>query len=170
MSIILKRLFLAATLLAPLSAMADGSYVKAGVGRSIYGFGSGFPDEHPTGYLLAYGTQLDTTFGIEGGLVGFGRVDLNDGLGSKLNTHALYLAGTGTYPINAQAAVYGKLGLAVKHYSAAGDSETRSGPVLGVGTRMMFGPEWGAALEHTYYGKNGGLALSQTTIAAIFNF
>lgn len=165
----MAKLSLAALLSLPFAAMAEGSYVKLGIGKSTWDYDSPFiPNDHPTGYLLAYGMSLDPTWGVEGGLVGFGSVD--DGLGGKIRGDALYAAGTGSYPINPQAAIYGKLGLAAKRLSANGDSATRSSLMVGAGARWNFSPEWGAAIEYTHYGKTEGLTHTQTTISAIYNF
>lgn len=166
------KCLLAAALLSPLAAMADGNYLKIGVGHSTFAYSGGFPDDHPTGFVLAYGAQLDPVWGVEGGLIDFGRVDVidNNNNPAKLNTRALYGAGTGTWPINPQASVYGKLGLAVKHFSGSGDSATQTSVLAGAGLRWMFSREWGMAAEYAYYGKNGGLTLSQASISAIYNF
>ena len=165
------RLSIAAALLLPVAAIAEGSYVKLGIGKSTYDYNVDFlPNDHPTGYLLAYGMSLDPTWGVEGGLVSFGSVDTNDGTGSKLRVDALYAAGTASYPINPQAAIYGKLGLAAQRGSSAGRSSTHSSWVLGAGARWNFSPEWGAALEYTHFTKTEGVTLSQTTISAIYNF
>lgn len=168
----IRHVMAAAVLLAPLGAMAGGSYVKLGIGHSTFDYPGGIPDDHPSGYLLAYGMSLDPTWGVEGGLVSFGRVEVFDSNNNlaKLSVHALYAAGTASYPINPQAAIYGKLGLGLKYFSGGGDSETRVDPVLGVGGRWMFSPQWGASVEYTHYGKDGGVALTQTTLAAIYNF
>ena len=167
------KVLLAAALLSPLAAMADGGYVKLGAGRSTFhfsGLGSG-ADEHSTGFLLAYGAQLDPVWGVEGGLVDFGRFDAEfNNVPTRPTARALYAAGTGAWPITSQAAVYGKLGLAAKHYSVPGESETRASVLVGAGLRWMFSREWGAAAEYTYYGKNGDLTLSQASISAIYSF
>ena len=145
--------------------------MKLGVGRSTFHYPGSVPDDHPTGFLLAYGAQLDPVWGVEGGLVDFGRIDVvANNAPAKLTTRALYAAGTGAWPINSQAAVYGKLGLAAKHYSVPGESETRASVLVGAGLRWMFSREWGAAAEYTYYGKHDGLTLSQASISAIYSF
>lgn len=166
----ITRLSLVAAMLLPMAVMAEENYVKIGVGKSTYDYNADVPNDHPTGYLLAYGVPLGSTLGIEAGLVGFGKVDLNDGSGDKLRVDALYAAGIGALPISQQASLYGKLGLAVKRFASGGDSATRTSALVGAGARWNFTPQWGASLEYTYYGKNGDLTLSQTTIAAIYNF
>ncbi len=162
---------LAACLLSPLAAHADGSYLKLGVGPSRYSV-DGF-SESKTGWLLAYGQPLDKTWGVEGGYVNFGRLnDLEDNNGNpvSLRAQALYAAGTGRYELNPQAALYGKLGLAVKRFSAGGESETRASVLAGVGAEMRFDRHWGAALEVTHYGKMEGVTNSQAVLAATYRF
>ena len=163
---------LAAALLSPLVAMAEGSYVKLGVGRTSIDTSGGAPDQHLTGFSLAYGMQLDPVWGVEGGFVDFGRAvsyDLNN-QPFKVDLRALYAAGTGTWPINPQASLYGKLGLAVKHASGNGDSVTKTSVLAGAGARWMFNKEWGASIDYTHYGTEDGTTVSQTTVAAIYNF
>jgi hypothetical protein len=165
------KLLLSALMMSPMAVMADNNYVRLGVGESTFDY-SGIPSDHPTGGLLALGTQLDPVWGVEGGLVDFGRVDvisLNN-QPAKLSVRALYGAGTANWSVSPQASVYGKLGLAVKYASAAGDSATRVSPLLGIGARYMFTREWGAAVEYSHYGSNGGLALSQATVSALYHF
>ncbi len=163
---------LAVALATPMLACAEGSYVKLGVGRSSYDFGSPFPTEHKTGYSLAYGGMADGNWGAEVGYVDFGSIealDLNDNP-LKVKVRALYAAGIGAYPLSPQAAIYGKLGLAVKRYSGGSDSETKASPLLGVGARWDFNRDWGVALEYTHYGKNEGLTLSQISLSALYSF
>ena len=160
-----------AFLLLPMAVIAEGSYLKAGVGQSRYSV-EGF-SENKTGWLLAYGAALDPTWGIEGGYVNLGRLDgLEDDFGNprSLRSQAVYAAGTGRYALNEQASLFAKLGLAVKRFSGEGESETRTSLMGGVGAALRFDRHWGAALEYTHYGKSDGLASSMTTLAATYSF
>lgn len=168
---IVRKLALAVTLATPMLACAEGSYLKLGVGRSTYDGGEG--NFHETGYLLAYGAMADKNWGAEVGYVDFGSI--GDGLDSdgnpaSLKTRALYAAGIGAYPLSPQVAIYGKLGLAVKRYTAGSDSATKTSPLLGVGARWDFNRDWGVALEYTHYGKSEGLTLSQVSLSALYSF
>jgi hypothetical protein len=152
--------------------MAEGSYLKLGVGRTTINDSSATANNHLTGFSLAYGTQLDPVWGVEGGLVDFGRAtsfDLNN-QPFKVDLRALYGAGTGTWPVNSQVSVVGKLGLAVKHASGGGDSVTKTSLMAGIGARWMFNNEWGATVDYTHYGKEEGTTISQTSISAIYSF
>ncbi len=162
---------MALSLLLPLSAHADGSYLKIGAGQSRYSFAG--DSESKTGWLLAYGAALDKTWGIEGGYVTFGRLGgLEDLQGNPLTvqTRALYLAGTASIPLGQSFSLYGKLGAAAKRFSGGGDSETRYSPLLGVGATLDLGPQWGLALEYANYGKSDGLRLSQTSLSVLYSF
>ncbi len=172
MSRIIHKLLLAALLSSPLAAMAEGSYVKLGVGRTnIHDSASG-PDTHLTGVSLAYGVQLDPLWGVEGGFVRFGRATSYNLLNQpfKVDLNALYAAGTGTWPLNSQLSAVGKLGLAVKHASGGGESVTKTSLMAGVGARWMFNKEWGTSIDYTYFGKEEGTTISQATISAIYSF
>ncbi len=152
------------TLLLPAVALADDPYVKLGVGWSNFDY-SGMVSESETGYSLAYGAKYDKMWGLEVGYVDFGRDRSID-----FKAETLYLAGTGSWPLNPQASLYGKLGVAVKRYSTTGDSDTFTSAMGGVGAAWTFTREWGAALEYAYYGKSSGLGLSQTTLSAVYHF
>lgn len=160
----LKAILLGAALWLPLAAQADDPYVKLGVGWTNYDY-SGAPSANETGVSLAYGAMYDKMWGLEVGYVDFGRDRAND-----FKAESLYLAGTGTWPLNQQTALYGKLGVAVKRYKSTGVSDTHTTGMAGVGAKWMFNKEWGASLEYAYYGKSAGITIGQTTLAAIYNF
>lgn len=167
-----RKFALAVALATPMLACAEDSYLKLGVGRSGYDYGSPFRTEHETGYLLAYGAMADSNWGAEVGYVDFGSnrvLDLDDNP-SRLKVRALYVAGIAAYPLSRQAALYGKLGLAVKRYSVGSRNDTNTSALLGVGARWNFSRDWGAALEYTHYGKNDGLTLGQVSLSALYSF
>lgn len=162
---------IALSLLLPAAAQAEGSYLKAGVGRSNFDVGQGF-DDSATGALLAYGVAVDKTWGIEGGYVNFGRIDALDLEDNPISirTQALYVAATGSIPLGQSASLYGKLGVAAKRFSGSGESETKVSPMAGVGATMSLGSAWGVALEHAHYGKTEGLTLTQTSLSVLYAF
>lgn len=164
MRINLKAVLLGAALLLPLAAHADDPYVKLGVGWTNYGY-SGVPSDNETGVSIAYGAMYDKMWGLEVGYVDFGRDKAND-----FKADTIYLAGTGSLPLNPQASLYGKLGVAVKRHKNAGNSDTFTSGMVGVGANWMFTREWGASLEYAYYGKSSGVSIGQTTLAATYHF
>ena len=163
---------LACSLLLPLTAHADDPYVKLGVGWSRFDYDAVVENE--TGFSIAYGARYDKVWGLEVGYVDFGRdrngIFDNNGNPSSLKAQAIYMAGTGSYAMNPQASLYGKLGLAVKRYSVGGDSQTYTRLMGGVGAQWRLNKEWSAALEYAWFGKADGLTLSQTTLAAVYHF
>jgi OmpA-OmpF porin, OOP family len=63
------------------------------------------------------GYQLNKNFAVEGGYTDFGSSDYNYSVGTATGhidskSHAFYLAGKGSMPINQQLSVFGKLGVA----------------------------------------------------------
>ncbi len=160
----LKAILLGAVLLLPVAAHADDPYVKLGVGWTNYRY-DGLPNDDETGFSLAYGAMYDKMWGLEVGYVDFGRDKAAD-----FRAETIYLAGTGSWPLNPQAALYGKLGVAVKRYKTTGDSDTFTSAMGAVGATWSFTKEWGASLEYAYYGKSSGIAIGQTTLAAVYHF
>lgn len=163
---------LALSLLLPVAAQADGSYLKVGVGHSRFDLGGGF-DDSSTGFLLAAGSAVDKTWGIEGGYVNFGSlggVEDLEGNPISVRTQALYAAGTGSVPLGQSASLYGKLGVAMKRLSGGGESDTKFSPMAGIGATMNLGPQWGVALEYAHYGKTEGLTLTQTSLSLLYAY
>lgn len=160
----LLTMLLGATLLLPAVGHADDPYVKLGVGWTNYGY-DGSPSGDETGFSLAYGAMYDKMWGLEVGYVDFGRDRSMD-----FKAEALYLAGTGQWPLNPQASLYGKLGIAAKRYSTTGNSDTFTTAMGGVGAAWRFTREWGASLEYAYYGKSAGKSIGQTTLSALYHF
>lgn len=163
---------LACSLLLPLTARADDPYLKLGVGWSRFDFDA--VAENKTGFSIAYGAKYDKVWGLETGYVHFGS-DSNgifdsNGNPSTLKAQAIYLAGTGSYEMSPQAALFAKLGLAVKRYSVGGDSQTYTRWMGGIGAEWRLTKEWGASLAYDYFGKSDGLTLSQTSLSAIYHF
>lgn len=168
---IVPVLGIALSLLLPAAAQAEGSYLKAGVGRSNFDFGGGF-DDSATGALLAYGVAVDKTWGLEGGYVNFGRIGVldSDDNPASLRTQALYAAGTGSIPLGQGASVYGKLGVVAKRFSDGRESETKVSPMAGIGATFSLDRQWGLALEYAHYGKTESLTLTQTSLSLLYAF
>ena len=155
---------LACGLLLPTMAHADDPYLKLGLGWSHYRYG-GLIASDETGFSIAYGAKYDKMWGLEAGYVDFGRDKAFD-----FKAETIYLAGTGSLPLNPQVALYGKLGVAFKRYKIPGDSERFTSAMGAVGATWMLKKEWGASLEYAYYGKSSDVSLGQTTLAAVYHF
>ena len=163
---------LACGLMSSSLALADDPYLKLGVGRTQFDFGSGFGNESTTGFSIAYGAKYDKTWGLEAGYMYLGRSLGEDMSGNvvRVKGEALYLAGTGSMPLNPQAELFGKLGMTINRFTLPGDSMTRTRPMAGLGGLWHLNKEWGASLEYSYLGKIDGVSLSQFTLSGGYQF
>lgn len=163
---------LACSLMLPWAARADDPYLKLGVGWSNFDYGE--TTDRDTGFSIAYGAKYDKVWGLEAGFVHFGKASKNvydlNGNPSSLKADAIYLAGTGSMPLNAQTELFGKLGLTVNRYGDAGESATRTRMMAGLGALWHVSREWGVSLDYSYYGKVDALSLGQMTLAAVYKF
>lgn len=155
-----------------------GWYAGAGLGYSTVkdnATGNGYTlnrDTHDTGYKLFGGYRFNSTFGIEGSYIDFGKEKFNwtyspveSGSGT-LSATAFALAATGRLPLGDSFALLGKLGLAstqIKHresWSQPGYSENISNnhsstvPVVGLGAEYAFGKNIALRAEYEFYGKS----------------
>ncbi|MBA5639407.1 outer membrane beta-barrel protein [Duganella sp. LX20W] len=106
---------IAAAVAAPLAAQAQNAYVGANIGRAEQKFDipSGSGTENTTGYKLYGGYEYTKNVGAEIGFVDFRKVEGSEsGYGASSKPTAIYAAATGTFPLNAQVSLFGKLGLA----------------------------------------------------------
>lgn len=114
------------------------------------------------------GYQLNKNFALEGGYTDFGNSDYNYSVGSAAGhidskSHAFYVAGKGSVPINQQLSVFGKLGVAYNKNEvhgtglaapyAAGDNN-RSNLYASVGGEYALNEKVSLSLEYEHYGKN----------------
>lgn len=151
--------------LLPLTSHAEGSYVKLGVGQSRY-WDDG--STTATGYLLAYGMQVDPSLDMEFGYIDFGQAKIDftfeDVSGDlRFKTQSLYAAGIGNIPMSPTVTLQGKLGLAVNRSSAmrvstnlqdfsGDDQHTNIRMLIGAGLKMQLSKEISGSLEYTYFG------------------
>ncbi len=152
--------------LLPLTSHAEGSYVKLGVGQSRY-WDDG--SSTATGYLLAYGTQVDSSLDMEFGYIDFGQAKINttfEDLSGDLRfkTQSLYAAGIGNIPMSPTLTLQGKLGLSINRSSAmkvstnlqdfpgGEDQHTNIRMLIGAGLKMQISKEISGLVEYTYFG------------------
>lgn len=158
-------------LIAPLTAKAEGSYLKFGMGRSEYKNNEG--TSHETSALLAYGFQVDKNVDIEIGYIDFGKVkEAGSGYSNTTDRQAFYLAGVGSLPVAEAFSVSAKLGLAINRYEdkffsvVTNETEkvTKVRPMLGLGATYQFSKEFAGVLEYQYFGKVGSAAIKTSAL------
>ena len=150
-----------ATLATPFLAHAEGTYVKASIGRSNYKIDGG-GNEHATGGSIGLGYIIDKNWDAEIGYTNFGTVkysDPNPSDSGSLKTQTIYAAGIGKLPITDTFSAFGKAGVAFNYSKATIDgtpyssSKTNTALLLGAGLNYQFTKELAATLDYTYYGK-----------------
>jgi OOP family OmpA-OmpF porin len=113
------------------------------------------------------GVQIDKTWGVEAGYVDFGKQSYNYTTGAGTGSiegkaKSFYLAGKGTFPINQQVALTGKLGLAHNKNdvnatglaSAYNGDSSRNALYASVGAEYAFTEKVSGVLEYEHFGKN----------------
>lgn len=174
-------------LLSSAAAHAESSYVTVGAGRSEYRADG--ESENKTAISLAYGQSLGENWGYELGYVNFGSLSMveTDGTGTvsaKLRVQSVYAAAVGTLPVSESFSLFAKGGLAVNYAKASAsytdgsgtasesDSETKIGPMLGLGLAYNFTKEVAATVEYRYFHDvaDGGLKASALTAGIRYSF
>jgi OOP family OmpA-OmpF porin len=169
-----KMLFatvLGAALVVPFAAQAAGAYVGGGFGQSAYdvddaGMSTTSRDEKGSGFKLYGGYEFDKNWGVEVGYADLGKMkNVYNVMGTNVTvtakSYSLYVAGTGTLPLNDQFSLLGKLGLATNHTSVEGsaggfsasDSGSKSGMMVGVGAAYNVTKNVAVTLEYEHFGK-----------------
>jgi OOP family OmpA-OmpF porin len=155
---------LIAAMAAPLAAHAEGAYIGANVGRAeqkvdLDGFSF---KEHKTAYKVYGGYHYTQNFGAEIGFADLREIEKTGG-GARIaaKPQSLYVAATGTLPLNEQFALIGKAGVAFNHvkvsasepgYSASG-SDNQTSPYVSVGAAFVLNKNVSFVAEYEYFGK-----------------
>ncbi|HJV00912.1 MAG TPA: outer membrane beta-barrel protein [Burkholderiaceae bacterium] len=156
---------IAAALAAPLAAQADNAYVGVNVGRAeqkmdVEGVGS--EKDSSTGFKLYGGYDYSKNFGVEAGYVDFRKVEKSAlGYGASSKPESIYLAATGTLPLNDQFSLFGKLGVAFNHTEVKAwepgfsDSTTKNqtSPMIGIGASFALDKKISFVAEYENFGK-----------------
>ena len=155
---------LIAALAAPLAAHAEGAYVGGNIGRAeqkahIDGFSV---KESTTAYKLYGGYNYTKNFGAEVGFVDLREAE-KSGNGARISSkpQSLYVAATGTLPLDEQFALFAKVGVARNHVKLAGSglgynysgSENRTAPFIGVGASYALNKNVSFVAEYENFGK-----------------
>jgi OOP family OmpA-OmpF porin len=143
---------LAAPFAAQAQSQIQGAYVGVNVGRAEQSYSGPF-DDKDNAFKLYGGMMYDKNFGAE-----LGYVDLGEANTGTITTkpRAFYAAATGTYPLNEQFSLSGKVGVSFNRVKVSGaglDDESRASLLLGVGAAYNFAPNLAAVLEYEHFGK-----------------
>jgi len=150
---------------------AGTGYIGAGVVGSRYEFNapgaavSG--DNHSgskAGGKVYGGYNIDNTWAVEAGYADFGKRSYNYTVadnpgGINTDAYSYYVAGKGTWPVNQQIALFGKLGVARNHNevfttgaASVGGSENKTALYASVGAEYAINKNVKVSLEYENYG------------------
>jgi OOP family OmpA-OmpF porin len=167
----LLTLLISMTLIAPVAAQAEGSYLKFSMGRSEYKNNDGASRE--TAASLAYGFRVDKNFGVEMGYIDFGKVrESGAGYSNTTQRQALYLAGVGSVSVADAFSLFAKLGLAINRYEdklvsiVTNETEkvTKVRPMWGLGATYQFSKELAGVLEYQHLGEVGSADIKTSAL------
>ena len=181
----------AAALIVPFAAQAEGTYVTLGVGQSDYSnLGPGVSAQRPTGFNLGVGFAIDKTWDLEVGYLHFGNFNFSETIAVgetvsvKGDTQSIYAAAIGKVPLSDAFSVFGKLGLAVHRsevkdvrndgtsLTSSSDSSTKVNYLLGGGVSYQFPKELTGLVDYTYFDKvnDGDTKLSLLSVGLRYAF
>jgi OOP family OmpA-OmpF porin len=119
-------------------------------------------------------SERNSAFGVFGGYsfnpnvaVEVGYTDLGTAGAGIVKFTSLDVSAVGTFPINQQFSVYGKLGLASTKEEALGLSGTRSAATYGLGGQFNVNPNVGIRLGWEHYGFGDGATFNQGDISLV---
>lgn len=165
----MKQQFIAALIGAaiafPVAAQAEGYFVGANVGRSeqklsIDGMGS--IKDTGTGFKLNGGYQFNANYGVEVAYVNLGKAEVGaQGFFAKSEPQTVFVAATGTLPLNNEFSLFGKVGVAQNHVKVTSgssrfsesESENRTTAVFGIGAAYNLNKNVSFVAEYENFGK-----------------
>lgn len=141
---------LGAAVALPLAAQAEGAYIGLNVGRAEAKASTGGQSikEHDTGYKIDAGVDFTNNFGVEAGYADLGKYDGND-------ARAIYVAGTGAWPLDAQLALIAKIGASRNRvkFGDTGQKFNHTAAIVGVGATYNFSKNLIGVLEYENFGR-----------------
>lgn len=169
------------------AAQAQSYYAGADVGRAEQKFsadGVGSDKEHKTDFLVYGGYNFTKNYGVEGGYGYFGKTSVTqDGLSASIKPQTVYLAATGTLPLDPQFALFAKVGIAANRtkvttsFEGAGssDTENETTAMFGVGASYLVYPNTTIVVQYQNFGKvvksdGADLKVNSFTVGARYAF
>jgi OOP family OmpA-OmpF porin len=167
-AIALTGLVAATAGVSPLAFAQDsGWYVGASVGQSSFKdgctgvSGTGFTcEDTDTAFGVFGGYQVNKYFGAELGYTDLGKITASgSGINASIKAKGFEFVGVGTFPINPQFEVYGKLGFFRWDVDASGSgfgvgvsqSETGTDLTYGLGVKYNFTKSFGVRAQYQRY-------------------
>lgn len=160
---------LGTALAAPIAAYAEGAYVGFNAGRAEQkvSIEEGSLKDNKTGYKLYGGFGFNQNFGVEAGYVHFGKLSASgtngvDTASISSKPQALYVAATGTLPLNDQFSLFAKLGVSFNRTKVStvlngvpdgSGTENRTTALLGIGAAYNFTKNLALVAEYEDFGK-----------------
>lgn len=168
-----------------------GGYIGAGASADGYNYkvdGAASGDSNngtKVGGKLFAGYNFDKNWAVEAGYHDFGNRDYNytlDGAPGRIssNSHAFYVAGKYTQPLNENVAVFGKLGAARLHdgvstsgIASVGDNDPSKTALFGsVGASYAINQNVSLVTEVEHFGKapDFGRKKNSVSVSAVYSF
>ncbi|MYM26989.1 outer membrane beta-barrel protein [Duganella sp. CY15W] len=155
---------LIAALAAPLAAHAEGAYVGGNIGRAEQkaDIASYSVKESTTAYKVYGGYNYTKNFGAEVGFADLREAEKTiNGARISSKPQSLYVAATGTLPLDDQFALFAKVGVARNHvkmdvsskFGSANGSDNRTSPFIGVGASYALNKNISFVAEYENFGK-----------------
>ena len=148
------------------------AYVGAGVVGSRYDFdaNNAVSRDNHSGYKAGGkvygGYNIDSTWAVEAGYTDFGKKSYNYSVaglpgGVRTDAHSFYAAGKGSWPVNQQIALFGKLGVArnanevdTTGIASLNGDKYKTALYASVGAEYAVNKNVKVSLEYENYGKN----------------
>ncbi len=158
---------LSAFIAAPVAAEDMHMYIGANVGSAqidVTGF------DASTAFSVLAGHKFNSNFAAEVAYVNFGSVDVAPG--DTVKSSAMSLSGVGSFPLNDQFSLFGKLGVASTTVEGTGFSEKNTGVTYGVGAQFDFDRQFAIRAGYDAYKIGDAVKEDETvmSIGALFTF
>jgi OOP family OmpA-OmpF porin len=161
-------ILLSAFIAAPAVAADTGGYVGVKLGSANKDVPGASETNSAIGVFGGY--SFNSNVAVEVGYTNLGTVLLGNVKFTSLEASAV-----GTYPINQQFSLYGKLGMASTKEEGLGFSETRTAATYGLGGQFNVDPKIGIRLGWEHYSFGDGAIFTKgnaslVSVAGVFKF